>query len=331
MLRLSLKFKTAFYLMPKKKKIVVIGGGTGSYTVLSGLKKYPVELSAVISMTDDGGSTGVLREEFGVLPAGDIRRALVALSQYPNADAFLAKLFTYRFEEGGIRGHSFGNLMLLALERVTGSFEKAVRMAERLLAVPEGCVIPVTLTNARLCALLENGTMVRGESNIDIPKHNGALRISRAWLAPRARANPRAVRAVLQADLIVIGPGDLYTSIVPNLLVKGVREAIMNSRARKVYVMNLMTKFGETYKFTPQDFLHVLEQYLAPGVFDTVLVNTKRPSEQLLRRYRKEKAFYVNAAHAFTNTNVVKAALLRRGDFIRHDSDKLAHVIMKLI
>lgn len=173
----------------RRKRIVVIGGGTGTFTVLSGLKHYPVDLTAVVSMADDGGSTGVLREEFGILPPGDVRRALVALSEHPNK--LLADLFSYRFNEGGVNGHSFGNLMLTALERITGSFEEAVQTTEQLLNV-RGTVIPVTLADVRLHAKLEDGSTIRGEGNIDIPRHNGALTIRRVLLKPNARANPRA-------------------------------------------------------------------------------------------------------------------------------------------
>lgn len=318
----------------KQKHIVVIGGGTGTYTVLSGLKKYPVMLSAIISMADDGGSTGLLREEFGMLPAGDVRCALVALSSLENE--FLAKLFTYRFKEGGINGHSFGNLILTALERTTGSFENAIEKAAELLKVEKGNVIPVTLSDVRLFAELEDGSIIKGETNIDIPKHDGTLKISRVWLEPKARANIKAVRAIKRADLIVIGPGDLYTSIIPNLLVAGVQKALLETKARKVYVMNLMTKFGETHGFVAQDFLHTLEAYLEPNFFDGVIINTAKPQESILRTYRKEQAFLVDNyferikpgyRRAF---KLIKAPLVRPGALIRHDIKNLAETIYKL-
>lgn len=317
-----------------RKHIVVIGGGTGTYTVLSGLKKYPVMLSAIISMADDGGSTGVLREEFGMLPAGDVRRALVALS--PQEDEFLAKLFTYRFKEGGVNGHSFGNLILTALERTTGSFEKAIEKASELLDVQHGEVIPVTLSDVRLFAELEDGTIIQGETNIDIPKHDGTLKIKRVWLEPNARANVRAVRAIKRADLIVIGPGDLYTSIIPNLLVAGVQKALLETKARKVYVMNLMTKFGETHGFVAEDFLNTLEAYLEPGFFEGVIINTAQPDESILRKYRKEQAFLIDNYFERMkpgyqrNYKLIKAPLIRPGDLIRHDTQKLAEIIYKL-
>jgi uncharacterized cofD-like protein len=317
----------------KKKKIVVMGGGTGTYAVLSGLKKYPVDLTAIVSMADDGGSTGILREEFGILPTGDIRRALVALSSHP--DTFLADLFTYRFQEGGVKGHSFGNLILTALERVTGGFEEAVAAAARLLNV-NGNVIPVTLSHIRLYAELENGEIIKGESNIDIPKHDGTLRIERVWLNPKARANPRAVREILDADMIVMGPGDLYTSILPNLLISGIRNAFLKSKAKKVYITNLMTKYGETSKYSGADFLSVLDVYTEPYAFDIFLVNTARSSTRILKRYRREHAEWIQYANLYTPDNekklvILKKNLLRKGNFVRHDPKKMAAALIQLV
>ncbi|MBI2637409.1 MAG: YvcK family protein, partial [Candidatus Sungbacteria bacterium] len=187
----------------KTKKVVVIGGGTGVFTVLSGLRAYPIELSAIVSMADDGGSSGVLREEFGILPPGDVRRVLVALSH--TEDRLVSDLFNYRFQQGNLKGHTFGNIMLTALERLTGSFEDAVYEAGRLLNI-RGSVLPVTLSNVRLGALLENGKKIFGEKNIDIPKHDPKLKIKKIFLTPRAKANARAVEKILAADCVIIGP-----------------------------------------------------------------------------------------------------------------------------
>ncbi len=318
--------------MSKEKRVVVIGGGTGTYTVLTALKERPVYLSAIVSMADDGGSTGILREEFGILPTGDVRRALVALSKHP--DELLAKLFNYRFQEGGLNGHNFGNLILTALERISGGFEKALAEASRLLAVENGEVIPVTLSNVRLLAELEDGAVIKGETNIDIPKHDGELAINRIWLEPEAKANHKALKAIRQADLIVIGPGDLYTSVLPNLLVRGVSEEIAESKAKKVFVCNLTTKYGETHGFVAGDFLKVLENYLGEDVLDAVVMNDKTPPESVLKRYRKERAFFVDPF--FTREagakkiKIIKTDLTRKGELIRHDHEKLADVIMKL-
>jgi uncharacterized cofD-like protein len=314
----------------KKPKIVVIGGGTGVFTVLSGLKNYPVELAAVISMADDGGSTGVLREEFGILPPGDVRRVLVAMSH--SDDRLLSDLFNYRFAEGGLKGHAFGNIMLTALERITGSFEEAVSEAARLLGV-RGNVLPVTFDNVRLCAELENGSVIRGETNIDIPKHDGRLKIKNLFLKPEAKINPRARAAILEADMIVIGPGDLYTSILPNLIVKGVAEAISESKARKVYVVNLMTKWGETNGFKAADFIAAVEKYLGKGTLDYTLINTKRPSPERLKYYEKESAEFVEPGEFLRLKKPIPVLgdFLRRRGFIRHDPERLAKVLVSLL
>ncbi|MFH0891041.1 MAG: gluconeogenesis factor YvcK family protein [Candidatus Liptonbacteria bacterium] len=313
------------------KKIVVIGGGTGVFTVLSGLRKHFYNLSAVVSMADEGGSTGVLREDFGVLPPGDIRRALVALSRTENKA--LSDLFSYRFAEGGgLKGHSFGNLMLTALERITGSFEKAVEEASRILSV-EGEVIPVTLAPTHLCAQLQDGTIVYGENNIDIPKHDGKLRIKKLWLQPPVQINPRAKQAILWADLIIIGPGDLYTSILPNILVGGMREALKKTSAKKVFMVNVMTKFGETSGFKASDFVSEAEKYLGKGVLNYALVGVDRPAPARLKPYLKEKSQWVVLDKAKFNNKpkLIIADLVRPRGFIRHDSDKVARAVMKLL
>ena len=317
----------------KEKKIVVIGGGTGTYTVLKALREHPVYLSAIISMADDGGSTGVLREEFGILPTGDVRRALVALSRHP--DDRLAKLFTYRFKEGGVSGHSVGNLIITALERIYGSFEEALNEASQILAVERGEVIPVTLSNVRLFAQLEDGSIIKGETNIDVPKHDGEMRVEKVWLEPKAKINPRAIKAIREAHLIVMGPGDIYTSVIPNLLVRGIPEAIRQTRAKKIYVCNLMTKYGETHGFVAQDFVTILEEYLGEEVLDMILLNTGRPSIPLLRKYRNEKAFFVDPffpkAPGSKKPKIIQTSLIRTGDLIRHDPKKLAELILKRI
>jgi len=307
---------------------VVIGGGTGVFTVLSGLRKYPVELTAVVSMADDGGSTGILREEFGILPPGDVRRGLLALS-HPK-DRILGDLFSYRFEEGGFKGHSFGNIMLTALERITGSFEEAIEEAGRMLGAC-GNVVPVTLDNVRLLAELENGLVIHGETNLDIPQHDGQVRIKRVWLEPKARLNPRARSAIAAADLVVIGPGDLYTSIIPNLAVAGVPRAIRESKAKKIYVVNLMTKWGETYGFCASDFIAASERYLGKGTLDYALVNTKHPSPERRRLYEKESAEFVAPGTLGKRPVPVYGDFLRRRGFVRHDPERLAQTIVSLL
>ena len=313
----------------KRAKIVVIGGGTGAFSVLSGLKKYPVDLTAIVSMVDDGSSTGILREEFGVLPPGDIRRVLIAMSHSDNR--VMANLFNYRFNRGsGLNGHSFGNLILTALENVTGSFKGAVEEAGRLLGV-QGRVLPVTFDDVRLCAELEDGKIIKGQTNIDIPKHDGRLRIKKVYLEPSlARINKEAGEAIQSANLIIIGPGDLYTSIVPNLLVRGMKEAISRSRAKKVYVVNIMTKWGETHNFKADDFIKTIEGYMGKKL-DYALVNTRRPAARRKKLYEKERAQFVKVDNVSEKPSLILGDFLRSRGFLRHDPEKLAKALISLV
>lgn len=314
-----------------QKKIVTIGGGTGTYVVLSALKHFDFNLSAVVSMADDGGSTGRLRDDYGVLPPGDIRRSLIALSA---ASKPLRRLFDFRFENGAFEGHNFGNLFLTALEKNEGSFYRAVQTAAELLNV-KGQVIPVTLSNVRLQAELENGEMISGETNIDIPKHDPTLRLKKVFLRPAAKPNRDALKAIQEANLIIIGPGDLYTSIIPNLLVTGVVRAMRYSRARKVYICNLMTKYGETNGFSAVDFLKTIENYLGADVISDVLVNVKKPGAVRLKRYAEEHAELValpkDYKEQLNKTEIIKADLLTKSGLIRHDPKKLANKILNLL
>lgn len=314
------------------KNVVVIGGGTGVYTVLSGLKKYPYNLSAVVSMADDGGSTGVLREEFGTLPPGDIRRALVALSATDNE--IVAKLFNYRFKgKGTLSGHSMGNLLLTALEKITGSFESAVEEAVKILNV-EGKVIPVTLEKTSLHAELEDGSIVSGEKNIDIPKHDGSKQIKRVFLKPNVPANPDAVKAILDADVVILGPGDLYTSILPNLIIKDIASAIHKTHGKVVYIVNIMTKYGETYNFRASDFVRVIQSHLGEGVVDYCIVNTEKPTGAILERYEEDHEEPVQFDKNYFTDNklqIITGEYLRKGKFLRHNPTKIAKDLAEII
>lgn len=313
------------------KKIVVIGGGTGIFSVLVGLRKYFSNITSVVTMADDGGSAGILREDFGILPPGDVRRSLVALSE--TDDKILSNLFTYRFSEGkGLAGHSFGNLMLTALERITGSFEKAIEEAGKILRT-KGQVIPVTLSDVHLCAELENGQIIKGEANIDVPSHDGRIRIKKIWLSSLAKINPKAKRAILEADLVIMGPGDLYTSIIPNILVGGVPEALNKTKASVLYISNLMTKYGETNNFSAYDFLSAIENYLRPGTIDYFLANSKKPTPARLKKYAAQHSVFVEIdKEKFKNKPVlVIGDYLRKNGFIRHDPEKTARTILHLI
>ncbi len=313
------------------KKVVVIGGGTGVFTVLSGLKEYEYDLAAIVSMADDGGSTGVLREEFGILPPGDVRRALVALSNSDNK--MVSELFNYRFEENSsLKGHSLGNLLLTALARITGSWKEALKEAVYILNV-EGEVIPVTLKKTKLHAELENGTVIEGETNIDIPKHDPTLKIKRIYLQPQVDANEDAVRAIKQADFVILGPGDLYTSILPNLIVDGIVPALSKTRAKIIFITNIMTKFGETNNFAASDFVGAIESYLGVGILDYVVVNVEKMAGRTLERYKKENVDYVayDAENFNNHFKTITGKFLRKGQFLRHDQEKLAKVLSSII
>jgi len=316
------------------KNVVVIGGGTGTFAVLRGLKGYPVHLTAIVTMFDDGGSSGRLRDEFGLLPPGDIRRCLVALCPEDKKKSLLLRnLFNYRFKNGGegLAGHSFGNLFLTALTDLTGSEVKAIKAAEGLLGI-KGHVLPVSTNNCILCAELEDKSIIRGQTNIDIPKHDPEKEIKRVFLDPPAKIYPEVETAIAEADLIILGPGDLYTSVVPNLLVKGMPEALKKAKGKKVYVCNVMTKYGETNNFKASDFVKTIRNYLENGL-DIVVCNDKLGSKVLLERYMQEKSFPVEVDKDEINklgVKLVGADLIIEPDLIRHDPGKLGKLLMSL-
>lgn len=272
---------------PDQIKIAVIGGGTGSFTLLSALKNHTSQLAALVNMADDGGSTGQLRDELGVLPPGDVRQCLVALSRSPE----VRDLFNYRFESGSMKGHAFGNLFLTALEKMTGDFAAAVRVAGEVLNIV-GAVEPITLTDTHLVMRNHDGKIVRGEFQISEMNFNGDR--SDFWLEPTPKANPVALEAIRQADVVVIAPGSLYGSLAPALVVPGVSQALKESRAFKIYVCNLMTKPGQTDGFEVQDFANEIERLAGVDFLDAVLYNTAQPSKDLVRRYTKDNELPVN-------------------------------------
>lgn len=321
----------------KRKNVVVIGGGTGTFTVLTGLKKYPVNLTAIVSMADDGGSTGALRDELGVLPPGDVRQCLVALSA---SDKLMRDLMNYRFESGKLKGHNFGNLLLSALEKTTGSFDNAVEKASDILRI-RGHVVPATLDKVTLVAKIGKRT-VRGEQAIRDTKFNGApLKLS---LSPRGRANPKALAAIRTADAIVIGPGSFYTSVVPDLLVDGIPKTICKSRAKKIFICNLMTHAEHTRDFTVFDYAEAIEKYLgcAPHV---VIYNNKSPATRLLKRYAREgdkptlwnqlprgiEAIGADLISRELPTLQKSDRLHSQRTFIRHNPARLAQLIMRIL
>ena len=313
------------------RKVVTIGGGTGSYVVLRGLKEYPLDITAVVSMFDSGGSSGVLRDEFGVLPPGDVRRCLVALSDGKRAE-ILRELFNYRFENGGsLKGHSFGNLLLVALRSIYGNDIEAIRKASELLDI-KGKVLPVTLDKSDLFAQLSNGETIKGETNIDIPKHDGNIRIKKVYLEPEANVYQETADAIREADIIVIGPGDSYTSIIPNLLVQGVPEALAANKGKKVLVSNLMTKWGETNDLVASDIAKELLLYGGLKQFDYAICNTSKIENEVLMAYQKEKKFPIRCDEGLGTyaANVIEGDFFSEADIARHDSDKIAKVISEL-
>lgn len=313
------------------KKIVVIGGGTGSYTVLRGLKNYPLDITAVVSMFDSGGSTGMLRDEFGILPPGDIRRCLVALAE-ENGINILRELFNYRFkEDSSLKGHSFGNLFLAALTQIVGSEAQAIKKAGKVLNI-KGQVLPVSLTNSHLKAELEDGSVIEGETNIDVPKHDGSLKITRVFLEPDALILDETEKAIAEADMIVIGPGDLYTSVIPNLLVKGMPEAIRKSKAKKVYVCNIMSKWGETNGFKASDCAREVLSYIGLEKFDAIICSKNEVSPAILGRYAEENSHPIecDALLGSYADLIVTEDVAMSSDIIRHDSAKLSRVINDL-
>ena len=317
------------------KKIVVVGGGTGNHTTLSGLKYENSELTAVVAMTDSGGSSGRLREELGHLPPGDIRQCLVALAPDDESSALLARLFEYRFNAGnGLLGHSFGNLLLTALTEITGNTATAIAEASRMLAI-RGTVLPVTLTKSTLEARLKDGSAISGEANIDQRKVKLDVSIDYVYLNPKAYAYHPVLEAIEAADAIVMGPGDIYTSILPNLLVEDVAAAINRSSAIKICVCNLMTKPGESHGFRASNFVNLIFEYLGTtSPLDYLVVNSAQYPERLLQRYGSLGQYPVEIdldECSKVVREVVQQPLLSAGVYLRHDSRELARTIMGIL
>lgn len=298
--------------------------------VLTGLKKHPVKLSAVCAMLDSGGSAGRLRKDFNIISPGDIRRALIVLA---NTSPAMENLFNYRFETGDLKGHNFANLFIAALELTTNNYEKTIEEISRFLNIKHE-VLPVTLDNSELYAVLENGELISGETNIDIPKHDKKLRIKEVFLKPEAKIYPKAAIAIKQADLIVIGPGDLYSSLAQLLLTKGMSEAVKKSKAKKVYICNLMTKQGETNDFSVSDFTEEIERFLGQKI-DYVIYNNKKPTKEALRESKKEHPELMEPVNFKGKTcdlerKFIGADLLPSSGKIVHDPKKLSKIILKL-
>lgn len=318
------------------QKLVAIGGGTGLSTLLAGLKRLvgkteePIwieSLSAIVTVSDDGGSSGRLREELQMLPPGDIRNCMIALSE---DSTLLSRLFKYRFRgDGGLGGHSFGNLFLAALTEVTGDFTEAIRLSSEVLA-SKGHIFPATISDVRLTAELEDGSVVRGETQISASRVPIAtLRLEPEQCLPL----PQVLKAIRAADIITVGPGSLYTSILPNLLVAQVARVIGESRATKIFVNNLMTQPGETDGYSAREHLETMKKYAPEIHFDFVVVNDRRISKEQADLYAAEGAYQIGIDDPIDDaidrsTEIVRADLLDGGEKVRHNADRLAEVVL---
>jgi uncharacterized cofD-like protein len=321
------------------KHVTVIGGGTGSFVLLSGLKDKPIDLGAIVTMMDSGGSTGRLRDQLGVLPPGDLRQCLVALSDAPE---LWRKLMLYRFEDGDLKGHNVGNILLSALEKVSDNYDQVLEAAEQILNT-RGTVYPVTYEKTQLCVEYENGTTIRGEGNIDEDNPEES-RIVRAFVDPEVSVNKKAVERIHESDVLVVGPGDLYTSIIPVLVVDHIKKHIQERNPIVIYTMNLMTKMGQTTHYTAADHYRDLTRYLGKTP-EYIIINSQPIPDDIRKWYNSHNEHSVedNLDEIAYPGTVVRAELLDTGDIsrsasdtltrsiIRHDSQKLAQHIYSII
>ena len=320
-------------------KILAIGGGTGLPIALEGLKTYSENLTAIVTVTDSGRSSGVIREQYGILPPGDVRNCLVALSETEEQEKDLYQLFQYRFNKGSLNGMSLGNLLMTALTDMTGSFDQAIKKASKILTI-KGKVLPSTLTSTHICAELKDGSIIEEEFNVRAPRK---APIERVFLKSNdVECLPDAISEIEKADIIVIGPGSLYTSVISNLLVGGIKNALQNTKAVKIYLCNIVTQPGQTDNYTASDHIKAVIKYLGEGILDYVLVNNNFPREEIIEKYRKEDADIVALDENLEKNNVAvevadlienieqKRVLWEKQDLIRHDPEKLADSICRI-
>lgn len=313
-------------------KIVVIGGGTGLSTMLRGLKKHSYNITAIVTVADDGGGSGDLRNDLGMLPPGDVRNCILALA---NTEPVMKDLLNYRFKDGRLKGQSFGNLFLAAMNGISINFEDAVQKMSSVLAV-RGSVLPVTLDYMELEAVLENGNIIKGESNIPKEAINQNSKIQELRIIPQeADALGDALVAIEDADAIILGPGSLYTSIIPNLLVKDITKAIQFVECPKIYICNVMTQPGETTNFTVSDHLREIIKYCGNDVVDTVIANVENINDILVERYNEKNSQVVNLDREIVekmNVDIVEGNLVEvKYNYIRHNTDALSELIIKTI
>ena len=325
-----------------KLKVVLIGGGTGTSSILEGMKKYTDDITVVVNVTDTGRSSGLIRKDFNILAPGDARNCLIALS---NSEQLLCDLFQYRFKNGGLEGHSFGNLFIAALADLTGSFENAIEEVSKILEL-KGRVLPSTFDNINICAELEDGTLLKEENTIIDRENNEVYNrspIRKVFHNPIAKANEKALKAIEEADLIVLSPGSLYTSIISNLLVEGIPEAIGRSRGKKVYVCNIMSQVSQTYGYKASDHIDKIKEYLKCDL-DFVILNNKSPNEDLIESYKMENAHLIKndidkiensgisvIAEDFLDNVKEKKILWEKKNLLRHDPDKISEVLVGLV
>jgi len=312
----------------KGPRIVVIGGGHGLSTLLQGIKEYTANIKAIVTVADDGGSSGRLREQFDVLPPGDIRNCLVALA---DAEPLMRELFQFRFSQGeGLKGHNFGNLLITALTKISGDFEKAIKLASKILAI-RGEVIPSTLERVRLIAEHSNGNTTFGEDNI--PKSE--LPIEKIKLSPKkCVATGEASKAIKESDIVIFGPGSLYTSIIPNLLVHNITSVLLETESIKIYICNVMTQHGETDGYTASEHIKAIIKHTTPGIINYCVVNTGNIPKHLLDKYAEEKSTPVKVdveELQKLNCRIIAEDIINNTDYVRHDPEKLAKCIMKIV
>jgi len=315
-------------ILEKGPRVVTIGGGHGLSTLLQGLKEYTSNITAIVTVADDGGSSGRLREEFNILPPGDIRNCLVALADEQH---LMGRLFQFRFDEGkDLKGHNFGNLFIMAMSRVAGDFEKAVKESSKVLAI-RGNVVPSSTEKVVLVAEKKNGVITEGESKI--PETPGP--VEKMYIKPKdCRPSKGAVEAIRKADVIVIGPGSLYTSIMPNLLIKGIAEEVQKAKAKKIYVCNVMTQHGETDGYRVSDHVKALVGAMGEGSVEFVIANSGKVPQYMLGKYREENAYPVELDSDNVKKlrcEIIRANIINTRDYVRHNSAKLAKIIIDLI
>ncbi|MBD3108554.1 YvcK family protein [Bacillus sp. AGMB 02131] len=313
---------------PQQPKIVIIGGGTGLPVLLRGLKQYPVDITAIVTVADDGGSSGRLRDDFHIPPPGDVRNVLAALS---DVEPLVEKMFQHRFVQSELSGHSLGNLILAAMTSITGDFVHAIQEMSKVLNV-RGKVLPAANQSVVLHAELEDGSYISGESKIPY----SGKKIKRVFLTPsEVKPLSETITAIRQADLIVVGPGSLYTSILPNLLVPRIGYEVCNAKARKVYVCNLMTQAGETLNYSASDHVKTIYDHIGCACIDTILVNNEEVPPQIQLRYKEELAQPVHfdvAKLLELGMEVVQEQILTyEQEYIRHDTKKVANILYKML